>query len=120
MGDSSGEGFGKPPDLIKPECINLPIPALRPGPKKTLSNYKGAKGNVGARIGASGMRKPLWAGEIIALEFSEIVDFRATIARAAARDYNELVPFATTSKETKQRFLTPFPSLFLLNRASRI
>ncbi len=64
------------------ECISLPIPALRPGPKKTLSNYKGAKGNVCARTRVTGCCKSLWAGEIIALKFSEIVDFRATIARA--------------------------------------
>ena len=54
--------------------------------KNTQSNYKGPKGNVCARTGASGSRKSLWAGEIIALKFSEIVDFRATIARADAQE----------------------------------
>ena len=79
-----------------------------PGHKKTLSIYKGAKDHVCARTRVTGGGKSLWAGEIIAQDFSENVDFRATFARAAARGYNELVPIATTSKETKQRFLTPF------------
>ena len=56
-----------------------------PGHKKTLSIYKGAKDHVCARTRVIGCRKSLWAGEIIALEFSEIVDFRATIARANAQ-----------------------------------
>ena len=64
---------------------------------KTLSIYKGPKGNVCARTRVTGRRKSLWAGEIIALKFSEIVDFRATIARAAAQGYNELVPFSSPS-----------------------
>ena len=54
--------------------------------KKTLSNYKGPKGNVCARTRVTGSRKSLWAGEIIAQKFSEIVDFRATIARATAQE----------------------------------
>lgn len=47
--------------------------------------YLWAKGKVCARSGVTACRKCLWAGEIIALDFSEIVDFRATIARANTR-----------------------------------